>query len=110
MSDFPQQCSERVCSFKRRACGNNTVQTLARRRCERIQSLQRYSVSQRRRRLTAVGVNGPGVHKAHSEVVQDRRLVQVAESRQVVLPHQDVGVPQGRQLLGFRVYFVLHLL
>ena len=46
----------------------------------------------RRRGLTAVGVDVVGLKEADLEVVQDGRLVQVAEGREVILPHQDVRV------------------
>lgn len=42
--------------------------------------------------LTTVGVNQLGVGKAHFEVVKDCWFVEVAESCEVVFPHQDVGV------------------
>ena len=38
-------------------------------------------------RPTAVGVDDFGLHEAHSEVVKNRRFVEVAESRQVVLSY-----------------------
>ena len=46
----------------------------------------------RRRGLTTVGVDVVGLKEADLEVVQDGRLVQVAEGREVILPHQDVRV------------------
>ena len=46
----------------------------------------------RRRGLTAVGVDVVGLKEADLEVVQDGRLVQVAEGREVILSHQDVRV------------------
>ena len=46
---------------------------------------------------TAVGVDDFGLHKAHSEVVKNRRFVEVAESRQVVLAYKDVGVAEVGQ-------------
>lgn len=50
--------------------------------------------------LTTVGVNEFGLSKAHSEVVEHRGLVQVAEGREVVLAHEDVRVAEWRQTLG----------
>ena len=46
----------------------------------------------RRRGLTTVGVDVVGLKEAVLEVVQDGRLVQVAEGREVILSHQDVRV------------------
>ena len=46
---------------------------------------------------TAVGVDDFGLHEAHSEVVKNRRFVEVAESRQVVLSYEDVGVAEVGQ-------------
>lgn len=46
---------------------------------------------------TAVCVDDPGLLKTHSEVVQHSRLMQVAEGSEVILPHQDVRVAEGRQ-------------
>lgn len=46
---------------------------------------------------TTVGVDDPGLHESHFEVVQNCRFVQVAESRQVVLSNQDVRVAKGGQ-------------
>lgn len=50
--------------------------------------------------LTTVGVNEFGLRKAHSEVVEHRGLVQVAEGREVILTHEDVRVAERRQTLG----------
>lgn len=44
------------------------------------------------RLITTVRVNQLGVDEAHFEVVQHCRLVEVAESREIIFPHQDVGV------------------
>lgn len=57
--------------------------------------------------LATIGVDEFGVYEADFEVVQDSRLVQIAECCEVVLPHQDVGVPQGRQLLRLRIQAIL---
>lgn len=43
---------------------------------------------------TAVGVDAAVVQESDSQVVQDGRFVQETESSQVVLPLQDVWVPQ----------------
>lgn len=47
--------------------------------------------------LTAVGVNELGFREADPEVVEHRGLVEVAEGREVILPHEDVRVPERRQ-------------
>lgn len=60
--------------------------------------------------VTTVCVNQPGVHETHSEVVQHSWLMEVAESCQVVLPNQDVWVPERWQVVSSGVYFVLHFL
>lgn len=57
--------------------------------------------------LTTVGVNKFGVDEANFEVVEHGRLMEVAESCEVILSHQDVWVPQVRQVLRLRVQFVL---
>ena len=59
--------------------------------------------------LTAVGVDVVGLQEADLEVVQDGRLVQVAEGREVVLAHQDVRVPQEGERV-FRTDAVLQRL
>lgn len=59
---------------------------------------------------TTVGVDDPGLHEAHSQVVKDGGFVQVAERRQVVLAHQDVWVPQRGQLWFVWVHRVEELL
>lgn len=69
---------------------------LCRRRAARICSIS-----------TAVGVDDPGLHEAHFQVVQNRRLVQVAESSEVVLPNQDVRVAKGGQFWFGRVHGVV---
>lgn len=43
-------------------------------------------------RLTTVCVDVVGLQESNPQVVQDGRLMEVAESRQVVLAHQDVRV------------------
>lgn len=53
--------------------------------------------------LTTVGVDVVGLEEPDFEVVQDRRLVQVAEGCQVVLPHQDVRIAQEGQLISLEV-------
>lgn len=60
-------------------------------------SLMRYHQSsstntETRTQLTAVGVDVVGLQETHPQVVQHGGLVQVAESSEVVLAHQDVGV------------------
>lgn len=57
--------------------------------------------------LTTVGVDKFGVNEADFEVVEHGRLVEVAEGCEVILSHQDVWVPQVRQVLRLRVQFVL---
>lgn len=42
--------------------------------------------------LTTVGVDVVGFEEPDFEVVQHRRLVQVAQDCQVILPHQDVWI------------------
>lgn len=54
--------------------------------------------------LTTVGVNVVGLEEPDFEVVQDGRLVQVAEGCQVVLPHQDVWIAQEGQLVPLEVH------
>lgn len=39
--------------------------------------------------------------------MQHGGFMKVAESRQVVLPHQDVGIPEERQSVGLRTHLVL---
>lgn len=56
---------------------------------------------------TTVRVDDPGLHESHFEVVQNCRFVQVAESSQVVLSHQDVRVAKGGQLRLGRVQGVV---
>lgn len=51
-----------------------------------------------------------GLEEAHFEVVQDSRLVQVAESCEVILPHQDVRVPEVRKVLCLIIQLVLNVL
>lgn len=59
---------------------------------------------------TAVSVDELGVDEADFKVVEHGRLVEVAERCEVILAHQDVGVPQVRQVLGFGIQFVLEML
>lgn len=58
--------------------------------------------------ITAVRVDQPEVRKAHFQVMQQRRLVEVAESCQVIYAHQHVRVPQRGKTVGLGGYFVLH--
>lgn len=60
--------------------------------------------------ITTVCVNHLGVNEAHFKVVQHCRLVEVAKSSEIILRHQNIGIPQWWQVGGSRVYFVLHLL
>lgn len=60
--------------------------------------------------LTAVSVDELGVHETDFEVVEHGRLVEVAERCEVILAHQDVRVPQVRQVLRLGVQFVLEAL
>lgn len=46
--------------------------------------------------LTAVGVDKLRVDESDAQVVQHGRFVQVAQSGEVILAHQDVWVTQGR--------------
>lgn len=49
---------------------------------------------------TAVGVDAAVVQEPDPQVVQDGRFVEETESGQVVLPLQDVRVPQRREVRG----------
>lgn len=60
--------------------------------------------------LTAVSVNELGVDETDFEVVEHGRLVEITERCEVILAHQDVGVPQVRQVLRLGVQFVLEAL
>lgn len=60
--------------------------------------------------FTAVGVDEFGVDEAHFQVVQHGRFMKVTQSRQVILSHQDVRVPQVRQGFSLRVQLVLQIL
>lgn len=60
--------------------------------------------------LTAVSVDELGVDKTDFEVVEHGRLVEVAERCEVILAHQDVRVPQVRQVLRLGVQLVLEAL
>lgn len=60
--------------------------------------------------LTAVSVDELGVDETDFEVVEHGRLVEVAERCEVILAHQDVRVPQVRQVLRLGVQFVLEAL
>lgn len=53
--------------------------------------------------LTTVGVNVVGLKEPDFKVVQDGRLVQVAQGCQVILPHQDVWIAQEGQLIPLEV-------
>lgn len=61
-------------------------------------SVLRYSLTVKGFSSTTVGIDDSGLHKSHFEVMQDCRLMQVAESGEVVLPHQDVRVAKRREL------------
>lgn len=60
--------------------------------------------------LTTVSVDKLGVDETDFEVVEHSRLVEVAERCEVILTHQDVRVPQVRQVLRLGVQFVLEAL
>lgn len=59
---------------------------------------------------TAVSVDELRVNEADFEVVEHGRLVEVAERREVIFAHQDVGVSQVRQVLRLGVQLVLNVL
>lgn len=60
--------------------------------------------------LTAVSVDELGIDETDFEVVEHGWLVEVAERCEVILAHQDVRVPQVRQVLCLGVQFVLEAL
>lgn len=60
--------------------------------------------------ITAVGVDELGVCESDPEVVQNGRFMEVTESREVVLTHQDVRVTKRRQTTAFWVQLVLKFL
>lgn len=60
--------------------------------------------------LTAVRVDGVGLKESHSQVVQHGGFVQVAERREVILPHQDVRVTQERKRVTLWSHGVLQRL
>ena len=49
-----------------------------------------------------VGVHLLKVNESHFEVMENGRLVQVAELGEVGLPKEDVGVDEGREVLGIK--------
>lgn len=57
--------------------------------------------------LTAVRVDVVGLEEPDFEVVEDGRLVQVAQGRQVILSHQDIGIAQERQLVSLEINGIL---
>ena len=59
--------------------------------------------------LTTVGVDAAVVQESDSQVVQNSRLVQEAESSEVFLPLQNIRVRQRGEARGWR-HWVLHLL
>jgi hypothetical protein len=59
---------------------------------------------------TTVCVDEFGVGEADFKVVQDGRLVEVAKSCEVILPHQDVRVPEVRKVLCLIIQLVLNVL
>lgn len=61
-------------------------------------SVLRYSLTVKELNSTTVGIDDSGLHKSHFEIMQDCRFVQVAESGEVVLPHQDVRIAKRREL------------
>lgn len=60
--------------------------------------------------ITTVGVDKLGVRESDPEVVQYGRFMEVTESREVVLAHQDVRVTKRRQNATLWVQLVLDLL
>lgn len=60
--------------------------------------------------LTTVRVDVVRLKEADLEVVQDGRLVQVAESREVIFSHQDVRVPQEGKRVAVSTHRVLQRL
>lgn len=59
---------------------------------------------------TAVCIDDSGLHESHFEIVQDRRFMQVAQSSEVIFPHQDVWVAKRGQFWPWRVNGVVALL
>lgn len=59
--------------------------------------------------LTTICVDAAVVQESNPEVVQDGRLVQEAESCEIIFTLQDVRVPQRWQIRG-RVQWVMNLL
>lgn len=53
--------------------------------------------------LTAVRVDVVGLQEPDFEVVEDGGFVEVAQSRQVILSHQDIGIAQERQLVSLEI-------
>lgn len=60
--------------------------------------------------ITAVGVDKLAVYESDPEVVQHGGLVEIAESREVILAHQDVWITERGQDGVLWVQFVLRLL
>lgn len=60
--------------------------------------------------LTTVRVDVVRLKEADLEVVQHGRLVQVAESREVIFSHQDVGVPEEGERVAVSTHRVLQRL
>lgn len=60
--------------------------------------------------LTTVCVDVVRLQKANSEVMKDRRFMQVAESGEVIFPHQDVWVTEERKRLAFCAHCILQRL
>lgn len=51
--------------------------------------------------LTTVGVNVIGLDEADLEVVEHSRLMEVAESREVILSHQNIRIPKKWKCIVF---------
>lgn len=50
-------------------------------------------------RLTTVSVNVIGLQETHFEIVEHSRLMEVAESCEVIFSHQNVRIPKKRKLV-----------
>lgn len=53
--------------------------------------------------LTTVRVDVVGLQETDLQVMQNGRLMEIAEGREVIFTHQDVGVPQEGQLLALGI-------
>lgn len=74
-----------------------------------IHVLKRFTYISLRCLLTTVRVDAAVVQESNPQVVQDSRLMEEAESSEVILTLQDVWVPQWWEIIG-RLHWVLYLL